>query len=321
MNGQEWLSAIFVLISIVVVWRGRYIADKPFWAVSHSFAWLCWLCGLYLGIDSCGYLGRITFNGICLLLLSGVILGSLMFYVFSAYKREEVIWQECDILKLYVQQQISEKQYYRLVSPDNPDNLNITLLNISLFWVNVLLSSIFAIIIASESDNLFHSNKIIYQIISFLILFLLLEAGIAICYLILMQCAIKIGKLLNKMWRNICHFIRKIKSLPTLSKLQFYFLAITIIMLLTAFEEWDNDGYYTFLRIITTISLAWFCFMDFPVFVRFIFLLGVILYNPVFPIYLGDRDIWLVFNVITVAALLAGGIAAIRKLKHKEIKE
>lgn len=108
-----------------------------------------------------------------------------------------------------------------------------------------------------------------------------------------------------------------ISSASSYEKLLLYFTAATIIMLLAGLGEW-KIGYYTFLRIITTISLAWFCFMDFPVFARFIFLLGAILYNPVFPIHLGDRDIWRVFNVITAAALLAGGIAVIRKLKHKE---
>ncbi|WP_277202626.1 DUF6804 family protein [Victivallis vadensis] len=100
-------------------------------------------------------------------------------------------------------------------------------------------------------------------------------------------------------------------------KFSLYFTGTAILLLLIGLTDCPY-GYYTFLRIITTISLAWFCFMDFPVFARFIFLLGAILYNPVFPIHLGDRDIWLVFNVITVAALLAGGIAVIRKLKHKE---
>lgn len=109
-----------------------------------------------------------------------------------------------------------------------------------------------------------------------------------------------------------------IKNLTDSDKFFILVLGIDLLLLLLAVFATLPYGYYTFLRIITTISLAWFCFMDFPVFVRFIFLLGVILYNPVFPIYLGDRDIWLVFNVITVAALLAGGIAVIRKLKHKE---
>lgn len=61
-------------------------------------------------------------------------------------------------------------------------------------------------------------------------------------------------------------------------------------------------------------------FQGLPGFYQIHFPAGVILYNPFFPIYPGDRDIWSVFNVITVAALLAGGIAVIRKLKHKEIK-
>ena len=131
----------------------------------------------------------------------------------------------------------------------------------------------------------------------------------------------KIACMIESCNRKIACMIKSYKqSLGIFRNEQFflYFVVTAIIMLLTGLWEWDNDGYYTFLRIITTISLAWFCFKDFPAFIRFIFLLGVILYNPVFPIYLGDRDIWLVFNVITVAALLAGGIAVIRKLKHKE---
>lgn len=108
-----------------------------------------------------------------------------------------------------------------------------------------------------------------------------------------------------------------ISNLSTEDKLFLCFTGTAILLLLIGLTDCPY-GYYTFLRIITTISLAWFCFRDFPVFIRFIFLLGAILYNPVFPIHLGDRDIWQVFNVITVAALLAGGIAVIRKLKHKE---
>lgn len=111
-----------------------------------------------------------------------------------------------------------------------------------------------------------------------------------------------------------------ISNLSTEDKLFLCFTGTAILLLLIGLTDCPY-GYYTFLRIITTISLAWFCFMDFPVFARFIFLLGAILYNPVFPIHLGDRDIWRVFNVITAAALLVGGIAVIHKLKHKEIKE
>lgn len=109
--------------------------------------------------------------------------------------------------------------------------------------------------------------------------------------------------------------------ISTRNKFFFCFTGTAILLLLIGLTDCPY-GYYTFLRIITTISLAWFCFMDFPAFIRFIFLLGAILYNPVFPIYLGDRDIWLVFNLITIAALLIGGIAVISKLKRKkEIKE
>ena len=116
----------------------------------------------------------------------------------------------------------------------------------------------------------------------------------------------------------ICiHIFLKKKCVCAVDKLFFCFTGAAILLLLIGSGKYP-DGYYTFLRIITTISLAWFCFRDFPVFIRFIFLLGAILYNPVFPIHLGDRDIWQVFNVITVAALLAGSIAVIRKLKHKE---
>lgn len=134
----------------------------------------------------------------------------------------------------------------------------------------------------------------------------------------------KIACMIESCNRKIACMIKSYKqSLGIFRNEQFflYFVVTAIIMLLTGLWEWDNDGYYTFLRIITTISLAWFCFKDFPAFIRFIFLLGAILYNPVFPIHLGDRDIWRVFNVITAAALLVGGIAVIHKLKHKEIKE
>ena len=53
-----------------------------------------------------------------------------------------------------------------------------------------------------------------------------------------------------------------------------------------------------------------------------ILLLGTILYNPIVPVHLGDRDVWQVINLLTIPTLVyAEAWTAFDNLEKKKITE
>ena len=97
------------------------------------------------------------------------------------------------------------------------------------------------------------------------------------------------------------------------------FLILDIIMLalaiIAAFDRGFDAWYYVCLRFVTCVALAGFVLEKLSTWFKFILLLLVILYNPVVPVHLGDRGIWVLINLITIILLCCGAVAVHRQLK------
>ena len=96
------------------------------------------------------------------------------------------------------------------------------------------------------------------------------------------------------------------------------FLILDIIMLALAIIGYFDGWYYVFLRFVTCVTLAGFVLEKLSTWFKFILLLLVILYNPIVPVHLGDRGIWIIINLITMILLCCGAVAVYRKLKKQE---
>ena len=93
------------------------------------------------------------------------------------------------------------------------------------------------------------------------------------------------------------------------NKILIFTLIADIILLGYAVYAFNDNvrlpsGYYTFLRIVTCGVLVWLCCLLKSPYWRVTFGAFAILYNPVIPIHLGDREVWSIFNVITGILLI-----------------
>jgi hypothetical protein len=81
---------------------------------------------------------------------------------------------------------------------------------------------------------------------------------------------------------------------------------IAIVFLLLSFFDWSY-GYYTFLRIITTGTLAYYAYYLISIkrqgFWLWAMILVAILFNPFIPVYIRDKSIWGIIDVITAIFL------------------
>lgn len=77
--------------------------------------------------------------------------------------------------------------------------------------------------------------------------------------------------------------------------------ACTIMVIIGFFDL--PYGYYTILRLVlcgAAIGVIYFAFDQLNEVFRWIFGAVAILYNPIFPIYLGDKSVWIVLNILTI---------------------
>lgn len=84
-----------------------------------------------------------------------------------------------------------------------------------------------------------------------------------------------------------------------------YFVILTIFMLFGAIVEWPY-GYYVLLRWITCITSILVAFQAFEKnidWVKVVFIVIAILFNPLFPIYL-SRSIWIPLDIITAVLFI-----------------
>ena len=76
-------------------------------------------------------------------------------------------------------------------------------------------------------------------------------------------------------------------------------------------------GVYVFMRIVTCAALAGLLWKKLPIWAKFALLLLAILYNPIVPIHIGDREVWAWINAATIPALAAPWAVILIK-EHKK---
>lgn len=101
-------------------------------------------------------------------------------------------------------------------------------------------------------------------------------------------------------------------------------LCVTIIaiitMVLALFDVYDA-GFYNFLRWFVCLSYVNGIVRELAVPIRVISVIGAVLYNPIAQIYLRDRDMWCVFNVISIIFLIVIQILTYRGVKNHGITQ
>jgi len=92
---------------------------------------------------------------------------------------------------------------------------------------------------------------------------------------------------------------------------------IASIMLLLTFFDWPY-GYYTLLRIVVTGIAIYYAYYLYKIIKKQDFwfwslVVVVVVFNPIFPIYLGDKSVWEVIDIIVAVFF----ISLIIKFKKK----
>jgi len=93
---------------------------------------------------------------------------------------------------------------------------------------------------------------------------------------------------------------KKLNKIPAL---------IAIIVLLLSFIDWPLYSYYTFLKIIVTGVAIYYAYYLYDVLKKKNFwfwslVVIVILFNPIIPIYIYNKSIWMVIDVIVIGFLV-----------------
>jgi len=104
---------------------------------------------------------------------------------------------------------------------------------------------------------------------------------------------------------------------PKSAKLNKIPAIIASIVLLLSFIDWPSYSYYTFMKIIVTGMAIYYAYYLYNVLKRkdFWFLILVviaIIFNPIVPIYLYDKSIWMVIDIVVIG-FLVGLISKFRK--------
>ena len=89
-------------------------------------------------------------------------------------------------------------------------------------------------------------------------------------------------------------------------------LAAVVILFMAISSRWES-GFYIFLRWVVCLALAGKLFEKFPAWFKFILIVGAIVYNPIAPIHLGDRDDWLLINWITLPIIVSAEVITLKK--------
>lgn len=87
------------------------------------------------------------------------------------------------------------------------------------------------------------------------------------------------------------------------------FFLLPIVLLLIGLADLSG-GYYTLMRIVVSITGAIVCVMEYNAKGKLnlwiiLYAAMVILFNPIIPIYLYDKDIWIPIDIISSILILA----------------
>ena len=97
-------------------------------------------------------------------------------------------------------------------------------------------------------------------------------------------------------------------------KTMFCFSFFSVITLFLAVFFDFAYGFYIFLRLVVCVSICMLISDMCNVYFRFALIVVAILYNPIAPIHLGNRDTWIVINLLTIPLIVAADILSIRRI-------
>ncbi|MBS1369764.1 MAG: hypothetical protein HPZ91_07375 [Lentisphaeria bacterium] len=117
------------------------------------------------------------------------------------------------------------------------------------------------------------------------------------------------------------HLPKEFFPLSSADKIMLCFMFVSLVLLGFAlfdgffhhgYRDGFPSGYYVFTKIIIAISFVWLSIKQFSPYLKFVFFLVIILYNPIIPIHFGDRQIWILINTATIFLLLTSLILYFR---------
>ncbi len=97
--------------------------------------------------------------------------------------------------------------------------------------------------------------------------------------------------------------------------------AVSVVMLVIALCDNSQAGFYIFLRIVTSAALVGLLIEKLSIWLKFILLLLLILYNPIIQVHLDNRSDWEFFNLITIPLLIVPWIILLRRNPEQEDRQ
>lgn len=99
----------------------------------------------------------------------------------------------------------------------------------------------------------------------------------------------------------------------------YIFPIVSLFLLIGVFVDSYNlsDGYYMLLRVITCATCVYSAVKFKTEWTRWIFGVFAVLYNPVLPVHLGDKDLWSIINLATIIYMWVALFAERRATKAK----
>lgn len=134
---------------------------------------------------------------------------------------------------------------------------------------------------------------------------------------------VRFVKNFNVVCSCICRFFSDLRKIwkentgdKAFSDRQKIFLGLSLVsesLLIAAMCDSFTAGFYVFLRIVVCSAFLGKILERFPAWCNLFFILAAILYNPLLPIHLGGRKVWMFFNAVAILVLIAAEIATIHK--------
>ena len=101
--------------------------------------------------------------------------------------------------------------------------------------------------------------------------------------------------------------IHRCKAFTPIEKIFRYITIIAEVLLLLALCNRFEYGFYTFLRFVVCAAFVGLVINQrVPPLVKVFTIMGAILYNPIVPVHIGDRDVWCVINVLSIPLFIIG---------------
>ena len=101
--------------------------------------------------------------------------------------------------------------------------------------------------------------------------------------------------------------IRRYKVFTPVEKIFRYITIIAEVLLILALCDKFVQGFYTFWRFVVCAAFIGLVIdQRVPPLVKVFTIMGAILYNPIVPVHIGDRDVWCVINVLSIPLFIIG---------------